>query len=163
MRKLGVRALAALFCAGLAVSVAVADDTEAGTSSAAKGSWWPGSWFTGQAKPDEKKPTAKAEPVDEGPSLADRAADVRQREQKAYLRRVEACDRLQEIALETNDAALQRQVEQLTQQVFEVYKQRTASPFGGGRFEAADGFTEMPAPKKKAEKVKPAKTAEDKP
>ena len=164
MRKLGVRALAALFCAALTVSVAVADDTDDGkTPPANKGSWWPGGWFGSQTKPEEKKPTAKAEPADEGPSLADRAAEARLREQKAYLRRLEACDRLQEIAIETNDAALQRQVEQLTQQVFEVYKQRTASPVSGSRFEAADGFTEMPAPKKKAEKVKPAKTAEDKP
>ena len=163
MRKLGIRALAALFCAGLAVSVAVADDTEGGTSSANKGSWWPGGWFAGPAKPEEKKATAKVEPADAGPSLADRAADARLREQKAYLRRLEACDRLQEIAMETNDLALQRQVEQLTQQVFEVYKQRTANPVGGARFEAADEFTATPAPKKKAEKIKPAKTEEDKP
>ena len=121
-----------------------------------------GGWFGSQSKPEEKKPAAKVEPVDEGPSLADRAAEARLREQKSYLRRLEVCDRLQEIAIETNDAALQRQVEQLSQQVFEVYKQRTASPVSGARYEA-EGFTETPAPKKKAEKVKPAKVGEDKP
>jgi hypothetical protein len=153
MRKLGVRALAALFGVGLAVAVAVAGgDPDVDTPPANKSSWWPGSWFGATAKPEEKKSTAKAEPADEGPSLADRAAEIRAREEKAYWRRYNACLRLQEIAAQTNDAALQHQAEQLNSQAFDLYMKRTAGMAGGARFEPVENFIEGKAPKTKTDK-----------
>jgi hypothetical protein len=48
-------------------------------------------------------------------------------EQVAYLRRLEVCGKLQQIALDRNDEALLRQVEELERQADAVYKQRTAA------------------------------------
>jgi hypothetical protein len=156
MRKMGVRALAAVLCAGLAVSVAAADDDGPATS---KSSWWPGDWFAAKPKVEEKKPAAKVDAADAGPTAARREADLQARAKNAYWRRLAACDRLREIAIQTNDAALERQVEQLSQQVFEAYMQRASRAADGTRFETADGFTEG----KPATKSKPAHGGEDRP
>ncbi len=153
MRKLGVRALAALFCAGLAVSVAAAGDTDTDAAPPPKSGWWPATWFNSTPKPEEKKPVVKKDVADEVPS----PAELRAREQKAYFRRLAVCDRLREIAIQTHDDALERKVEQLSQQVFDVYMHRTAGVLGTGKFEPADGFTEAPAGKSKVA------TPEDKP
>jgi hypothetical protein len=155
MRKWAVGALAALLCAGLAGSVAVADDADKDTPT--KAGWQAGGWFASKPKVEAKKAPAKAAPVDETPP--ERAADVRIREQKAYLRRLQVCDRLLEIALDTQDVDLQKQVEQLNQQAFDVYIKRTGGSVGGARFEEADGIGEAATP----EKGKPGKRGEDKP
>ena len=161
-----LRALTALFCAGLAVSVAVAaGDPEGDTPPANKSNWWPGGWFgtTPTPKPEEKKPTAaKAEPADQGPSLAERAADMRAREEKAYWRRFNSCLRLQEIAAQSNDAALQRQAEQLNSQAFDIYMKRTSGTVGGAQFEPAANFIEGQTPKAKTAIGKPTFGGEDK-
>jgi hypothetical protein len=151
MRKWAIGALAALLCAGLAGSIAVADDADKRAGFSGSG------WFASKPKVETKKPVAKAAPVDETPP--ERAADVRISEQKAYLRRLQVCDRLLEIALDTQDVALQKQVEQLNQQAFDVYIKRTGGSVGGARFEEADGLGEAPTP----EKGKPGKRLEDKP
>jgi hypothetical protein len=44
----------------------------------------------------------------------------------AYLRRMQVCDRLKEIADETGDAALEQQAELMAQRAWFVYQQRTA-------------------------------------
>jgi hypothetical protein len=160
MRKVGVWALAALLCAGLTVSVAVAGDADKDTV-ANNTRWWSGGWFAGKPKVEEKKPVAKALPVEEAP--AERTADVRVREQKAYLRRLQVCDQLLEIAINTHDATLEEQVQQLNQQAYEVYNKRLGGQVGGARFEPADAFTESPRTKAKPEKGKPGIRMEDKP
>src|SRR5438477_702069 len=153
MRKGRVVALAALLCAGLAVSVAAADDDAAPPS---KVSWWPGGWFAGKPRVEEKKPAGKLDSADEGPAVAQRTAELQARAKNAYWRRLAACDRLREIAVQTHDAALEQKVERLNQQVFEAYLRRMSG--GGGHFETADGFTEV-----KAGKAKAAQVGEDKP
>jgi hypothetical protein len=159
MRKVGVWALAALLCAGLTVSVAAAGDGDKDTA-ANTGSLWAGGWFAGKPKTDEKKPAAKVPPVEDAP--AERTVDVRVREQKAYLRRLQVCDQLLEIAINTRDTALEEQVQQLNHQAYEVYIKRMGGSVGGARFEEADGFSEAPLPKAKAEKRKFGNRAEDK-
>jgi hypothetical protein len=161
MRKLAVEALAALLCAGLAASVAVADDADKDTPGTNKAGWLAGGWFASKPKVEAKKPVVKAPPVDETPP--ERAVDVRIHEQKAYLRRLQVCDRLLEIALDTNDAALQKQVEQLNQQAFDVYIKRTGGSVGGARFEEADGLSDAAAPKATPVKGKLGTRGEDKP
>ncbi len=79
------------------------------------------------------------------------------RAKNAYWRRLAACDRLREIAVQTHDAALEQKVERLNQQVFEAYLRRMSGD-SGGRFETADGFTET-----KPGKAKATKAGEDKP
>ena len=157
MRKVGVRALAAPFCAGLVVSVAVGGDTSKDAAPAASG-WWPGDWFTGKPKAAAKKPAAKEDMVDDDTPAVDHAAEVRQRELKALNRRQAVCLRLEEIAAETHDVGLERQAQQLDAQAFQIYLQHTGGS-GGTRFKAADGFTETKA---RAKKTKPASAGEDK-
>lgn len=55
----------------------------------------------------------------------ERAAAL-QRELDAYLRRMQVCDRLKEIADETGDSALEQQAELMAQRAWFVYQQRTA-------------------------------------
>ena len=71
-------------------------------------SWWDG-WF---GRPPNrqtrgKKPEAAAPPAPAAPSPVELAAAARQRERADFNRRMEVCDRLTEIAVQNNDAAMQ--------------------------------------------------------
>jgi hypothetical protein len=48
------------------------------------------------------------------------------REQAAFQRRVAVCDRLREVAIETNDTELDQMAQELNARAWAVYKQRTA-------------------------------------
>jgi hypothetical protein len=54
----------------------------------------------------------------------DDAAMIVKREEAAYWRRVAVCDKLTDIALQTNDTELHDRAEQLQQRAFEVYMAR---------------------------------------
>lgn len=58
-------------------------------------------------------------------SNKERAAAL-QKELDAYLRRMQVCDRLKEVADETGDTALEQQAELMAQRAWFVYQQRTA-------------------------------------
>ncbi|HMP02346.1 MAG TPA: hypothetical protein PKD86_11060 [Gemmatales bacterium] len=58
-------------------------------------------------------------------SNKERAAQL-QKELDAYLRRMQVCDRLKEVAEETGDASLEQQAELMAQRAWFVYQQRTA-------------------------------------
>lgn len=58
----------------------------------------------------------------------DAAAQRRQREEAALLRRLRVCDKLAEIALQTRDEQLQRLAERLEEQARRVYEERMARP-----------------------------------
>lgn len=64
-------------------------------------------------------PLVTAEPVNE-------AATVLAKERANFLRRQQVCDKLREIAHETNDDELERQAELLEQRAWCIYEQRTA-------------------------------------
>ncbi len=133
MRRTGK--LAAALLLGLSASVATAQEmtTPEGVAAAAaaKGSWWS---FGGKKKADDKK-VAPAPPP--GPSPTERAALDQIREMKAFLRRQEVCNRLQEIALENNDPELERQAQLLDELNWQVYKRHTAGlPLGPAADEA---------------------------
>jgi hypothetical protein len=150
MRKWAMGALAALLCAGFVGSIAVGDDADKRAGFSGSG------LFASKPKVEANKLGAKATAADE--ALPEREADVRAREQKAYLRRLQVCDRLLEIALDTQDVELQKRVEQLNRQAFDVYVRRTGGSVGGARFEEPDGTGEGAAP----ETGKPGKRGEDK-
>ena len=59
-------------------------------------------------------------------AAVEEAAQVRKREEAAYLRRVAVCDKLTAIAYQSNDTQLQEQADQLQQRAFDVYMQRIA-------------------------------------
>src|SRR5207245_2565264 len=82
---------------------------------------------TRDAKKADRKGTKPPEaPVKAAPAV-DEAAQQRNREEAAYLRRLAVCDKLKQIAYQTNDEKLQRQAEQLDERVWEVYSQRIAN------------------------------------
>jgi hypothetical protein len=92
--------------------------------------------FGGPAKPAAKKPSSrlaktasqhgdKAEIKDETP-LAD-AATPRSQEETNWLRRMDACDVLKRIAMESNDTELLHRAEQLNERAWKIYVQRTGA------------------------------------
>jgi hypothetical protein len=51
---------------------------------------------------------------------------MRAREETKYLRRLQVCDRLQEIAEDTNNPNLRRRAEELKARAWDLYHKRTA-------------------------------------
>ncbi|MCS6851831.1 MAG: hypothetical protein NZ700_11760 [Gemmataceae bacterium] len=81
------------------------------------------------------RPTATG--TDAPPSKTDEAVATRLREQEALLRRLKVCDRLAEIACQTQDDDLQRMVEQLDERARATYAQRIAHlPCSSARFDS---------------------------
>jgi hypothetical protein len=129
----------------LAATAAVADDNAGGSSPkyfspAPTWQWRPfGGWTAPKddmevRKPAEKKPAPKAEPAaakksnppaKHAPIKEDGVAE-RSRQETALLRRLQACDKLKEIALRTHDPDLLRRAEQLEERAQACYAQRTA-------------------------------------
>lgn len=111
---------------GTAASVGWAQQP-AGTSQDTGKSWF-GSLFT-----DERsKPAAKAEAVPVArPSVASsikKAQEERAQQRADYMRRLQVCDRLRQIALEGNDMELERQADELEARARQVYKDQSARP-----------------------------------
>jgi hypothetical protein len=72
--------------------------------------------------------TPAKKPAPEPAQSADlEASAVRRREEAAYWRRLAVCDKLIDIAYQTNDVALEQVAEQLKQRAFDVYVQRVGS------------------------------------
>ncbi len=149
MRNLAAWGLAASLVAGLGATLArAADDGVEGSNagSSVRGPTWQwkpfGNWFGSSepTKPAEKKPPPKPEatavkkPTDlvKPPSLVDEAVAKRGHEETVLLRRLEACDKLREIAIQTKDDDLLRRAEQLEERAQAAYAQRTANLRGGG-------------------------------
>jgi hypothetical protein len=92
-------------------------------------SWWPfGRSAAGRVQPQPMPGTGGTTAANTPPtpsSNKERAAAL-QKELDAYLRRMQVCDRLKEIADETGDAALEQQAELMAQRAWFIYQQRTA-------------------------------------
>jgi hypothetical protein len=130
MRKLGVTALAAALCAGLAVASARADDGDGGdlrAIPAPKPAWWSGMFASKEAAapPAKKQPAAEVPPPPR--PKANDPASIQAREENALLRRLTVCDELLAVAEQKNDEALRERVYQLEDKALEVYKQHTAA------------------------------------
>jgi hypothetical protein len=125
MRRAGAGRVAAALALGLTVSAAAAQEPSGDRPSqpAGKASGW-GGWFGGKAKAGDKaaEPAAKSPP-----SVAAQAARDRDRQEKAFYRRLKVCDRLAEIALQTYDEELGRQAEELAARVFEIYRRQNGA------------------------------------
>jgi hypothetical protein len=72
-------------------------------------------------KPNPEPNVAAARPPGED------SAAVRKREEAAYFRRLNVCDKLKEIGYQTGDAPLQELADQLAQRAFDVYVARVAN------------------------------------
>ena len=109
MRKLRRAGLAALVL-GVAVSAAAAQKP------AEPSSWWPSFW--GDAKPKAKADDQKGAP------RVNRASTYARLE-KDWERRKEVCDRLREIALETNDTKLEEEAVRLDVAAWKLFQARS--------------------------------------
>src|SRR5207253_3473622 len=109
-RGMSVWAGVLLLCLGTATTRADDENIDAGD---AKPSLKPkrgtlfGSWSGADGKPKEVQPKAKASDKKSGPStkvpsLQDDTVARRSLDQSAYLRRLDVCDRLMQVAVQTN-------------------------------------------------------------
>jgi hypothetical protein len=131
MRRVGAGTVAALLWLGLVVPVAPAQSTSIKPEMVGEeGSWW-SSLFTSKPKPDPKK--------------AERATAAnanRSREQErlrnAYLRRQAVCDRLLDIAEQTNNTTLKEEAERLDELAWKLYQEQSTR--------LANGASDPPEP-----------------
>ena len=123
LRRLGGAAVALVL--GLTVSVHAADDDT--PPPPAKNKFLGGRF--GRPKDDKATPTP---PKDAAGIVRSPASDAleadRVKEFQDYMRRLEVCDRLKEIAERTNNKDLDRQAQMLTERAFQVYMQRSGAP-----------------------------------
>jgi hypothetical protein len=111
-----------------------ADEAKPAAQDEEKSSWWSRLFGTGPRKAADKKadaaakdPDPKSPPgEDKDTNLEDVAARERGRAQAAFFRRLAVCDQLMQIAEETNDRALELQVEHLSQQSWDMYSRTMA-------------------------------------
>jgi hypothetical protein len=87
---------------------------------------WPGNWFA--KKTPEGQKDGKGQPVKDKEIKADPDAGRRLRAELDWKRRSEVCQKLRQIAYETNDDELDRFAERLDQRAWDVYLKQT----GGG-------------------------------
>ena len=85
-------------------------------------------------------------PTPVGPLDPTVLADALKDEQAAWVRRLDVCLRLRELAAETNDEALSQQAEELERRATELYHARTARLGVKGPRGSASSRTTRPAP-----------------
>jgi hypothetical protein len=133
MRKRSAWRLGAALLFGLGSVIAGPTDARAGneTGSASTKS---GDWFGRSARPADNEPSTRRERVDpdkpsssQPPTVIQEAASLRSREEAKYLRRLQVCDRLRDIADQTNDTTLARRADELMARAEELYRKRTAN------------------------------------
>ena len=89
--------------------------------------------FSSRAKQDEPKAAPKAAP-DKAAEPKAASRDERSKEQerlmKAYLRRQQVCDKLSEVALETNNLALGEEARRLEKLAWQIYQEQSSRLLG---------------------------------
>lgn len=97
-----------------------------------------------ESRPVEPKPVPKAEKVTakkpasapRSPAL-ERALAERKQDEVALMRRLDACDKLKEIAIRTNDTELLHRAEKLDEEAWATYSLRNTAPRReAGKFES---------------------------
>lgn len=149
MRRAAIGGLAVVLM-GLGVAGAAPrddEDTPPKSSAAKKSSSWSFRRLLGleDKNPPKKQPEKATAKKSDAPAakaappatrLAKKAASDRLKEEEALQRRQAVILRLEEIAMETNDSDLERQIEQLKERVWAQYMERIARlPASKARFE----------------------------
>jgi hypothetical protein len=149
MRKGAMQGLlaAVLFAAVVTVARAADDDdadakTPPKTPPSGVAAWWNG-MFGSPPKPPEKVEKKPDRPAKPHVLTTAESEMLRRREKEAYLRRLLVCDRLRTIAVQKNDAAMEEQINELENTIFEVCQQRLASL-------AQEGISDEPQDKQQA-------------
>lgn len=76
-------------------------------------------------KKSAAKPTVAEKPETEEKPVAEKATERFEREQRAFMRRLAVCDRLRQVALQTNDESLFRKADQLQEEAWSHCLERT--------------------------------------
>ena len=122
MRRFPAGALAAL-CLAAAVASAQAPASKASKASKEEPSWWDG-LFGGKPKAEPKKPTG-----DGTKSVADKNSE-HDKVWRAYFRRLAVCNRLREVALETNNESLEDEANRLEAMAWRLYSEQSSKLLG---------------------------------
>jgi hypothetical protein len=135
MGRLRIFGLEIVLLTGLAVPsfVLAAGPGEDRTSPDKKAtSWWP-SWFGSRERALDTALPAKTETivkkdtaVTKHPTPNNDSRSDRAREQETLLRRLEVCDKLRLVAIQTRDDALLRRADELDQRALEIFSGRVA-------------------------------------
>lgn len=127
MRRFGAWGLTAALATGAGVAAGIAADPPVPPSSTAKP--WYGR-LLGDSEPGQPPATERATParppIPTAPLAPEVVADALQAEQDAYLRRLEVCTKLRQLALESNDEAMLQQADTLERQATALYHGRVA-------------------------------------
>ncbi len=120
IKKLSFAGILAFSLAGV-----VSGETGTANTSAPKVKpWWNMSSAKKEAAPEidvkDKENLSKA-------VASEQNRKILNREEKAYFRRLEACDKLMQIALTSNDLAMQEQILNLQEKVQGVYSRKTSN------------------------------------
>jgi len=128
-------ALGLLAAAGVAAADDASDDASAKPPPTRQGTTWTWSQLGGLFGGADKAPAPTItveKPAATRPAAASRAISPVQketrdlaREEAAFTRRLAVCDKLKQIAMETNDPKLQHEAELLEERATSVYHQRT--------------------------------------
>ena len=111
-----------------------------------QGSWW-SNLFGSRPKSEPKKPAPAERPAAATP--ADRAFQ-RERLSNIYLRRQAVCDRLRDIALQTNNTALQEEANRLDELAWKLFTERTNRLGAAGGIDRAGPGGRRTVPAKQA-------------
>jgi hypothetical protein len=87
--------------------------------------WWTGFGGLGWGKkvPPKEPPMKVSQPI-----RVESGTALRARAEASYLRRLEVCYKLMDIAIETQDEELERQVELMQERIWDAYAQRASQP-----------------------------------
>lgn len=113
------------FAGIFAISIASLAFGESGATNPPKSKSW---WNTGSAK-KEAIPEADLKDKESLSKtvVAEQNRKILNREEKAYFRRLEACDRLMQIAITKNDNPMQEKIITLQEKIQAVYNRKTSS------------------------------------
>ncbi|MSR30432.1 MAG: hypothetical protein EXR99_02890 [Gemmataceae bacterium] len=118
------KALLVCCLTGLTALDSWGEPTPANTSAAKPAAWWNpfGSKKDGAAEVEVKDKESIQKSV-----AGEQHRKILAREEKAYFRRLEACDRLMQIAIKKNDMETQTKILSLQERIQQVYSRKTAN------------------------------------
>lgn len=117
-------ALAGIFA--ISITSLVSGETGSTSTTAPKSKSW---WSKGSAATKEALPEADINDKDTASKsvVSELNRKVLNREEKAYFRRLEACDRLMQVAITKNDNPMQEKILTLQEKIQAVYNRKTAN------------------------------------
>lgn len=127
MNQLKAWGLSVAVMAGMGMPAVIAADTASAAKPADTTPWYKRVFSSSKDKDAGARGVAPAKPIATAPLTPEVLAEAVDSEQKAWQRRIEVCTELRRVAIDKNDEALLRQVDELERQATTLYNQRTAA------------------------------------